>query len=1124
MVKQQFGAEYDYCAFISFSSEDAKIADWLKRRLDRYNIPTFIRREHNFHSKRLKPSYTYLHSSEAGGELLAELTKKLEHSRYLIVVCSPHSAVSTYCNWEIETFVALGRKDYIIPIVVDGIPYSDNSETECLCPKLKEVFPTSNDVDQDRQIKCANLHEKGISILERRQHAFIQIVARILGVNSDKLWSKVHFRNIVKYILATILLLFTSTVILGAYSYYKTSYEYYLYCDDCDGIPTGIIPIDEKDLSKYPVFYRLEKSKHRVDRVVCTNSYGNAIDPTDQFNSGSASILEVIYESAGDRVRIVKRDKYNNYLYDEVVSQSRNTITLSHGENDRVAKLRSRLGSISTNGNNVGSSLSGIISPQSIIKNSKSKISRYLIERDVDKYITKKMYHTFDEEPMCDADGIYGIEYKRDSLHREVELRFLDQDGESPASNQYGISCVKTSYDSRGNVSQIEYLDENGNPVIGEWGYARKGIIWSQNYDKVEYIVYDDKDLPCVDYIGAHRSVCYLEKGVCTKVEYYDENGNLVNLYNCEFHNFIGGYAIMTQEYENGLLVSCKYYDKNGDRSCDFNGISRMDCEYDEAGRVVSQAVFNAADQRCVSLDGTWKITYKYNSDGQCINATFYNINNVIDNNRYGIAMMEQIWENGFLVEQHFYDASGLPSNILNLQIGANTYISYDKNGNISKLKSVAADGNGVVMYHSFKWNSYGQIEKHTYHNANGEVESNPQNGVAIWNYNYDYQGRLSTCMFYNQNEIPCYNINGYAGIQQKYVSNSNQITGYDFYDLDGKSLIPDSLGVQKVRYTYSDRSISSVRYYNSNHSPVANKATGVHLICIAYNNYHMPTKISYYGIDGEPVVHRSYGCHSIVIEYDSLNRINRVARCNENGYLAAISPKVLSDSNEPVNTNNELDQCLDPTSAHALLQSNSLLSHSVAACELDYTEANILSEMRFYNSDNELIIHPLFGASSVKKKHDIHNREVETIYLDNEYQPVNNCYGIYRNIILYDTNARPKLSVNLDKYGNYTCPKGQYFAINYIEYNDNSQQISQKLYDDNGVLLQAMFFIWNQTGDLHYISWVNKENDSYKVGGVFDYVKKEWVSDVTSCAEQLKSLYGFDVNAEHIFDDKLLE
>src|SRR5262249_49034107 len=82
----------------------------------------------------------------------------LRESRFLIVICSPRSAVSRYVNEEVRYFKELGRQDRIMTLMVDGEPNATfgnkagfSEKDECFCPALRHPLDANNEVDVTRR-------------------------------------------------------------------------------------------------------------------------------------------------------------------------------------------------------------------------------------------------------------------------------------------------------------------------------------------------------------------------------------------------------------------------------------------------------------------------------------------------------------------------------------------------------------------------------------------------------------------------------------------------------------------------------------------------------------------------------------------------------------------------------------------------------------------------------------------------------------------------------------------------------------------------------------------------------------------------------------------------------------
>ena len=195
---------YKYFAFISFQSADAREAVRLQHAIESYRLLAVLCKQNNV-PRRIKPLYCYLNDMHAGEELMQELKSRMEQSRYLIVVCSPRSAQSVYVNSGIDYFVSLGRRDSIIPVIVDGVPYSNDPQTECFLDALKRHFPKHIDPLQDHSILGINIREAGVARRQAYDRAMLMVVARMLQLDFDGLLLREKQRRRKRTILASLI-------------------------------------------------------------------------------------------------------------------------------------------------------------------------------------------------------------------------------------------------------------------------------------------------------------------------------------------------------------------------------------------------------------------------------------------------------------------------------------------------------------------------------------------------------------------------------------------------------------------------------------------------------------------------------------------------------------------------------------------------------------------------------------------------------------------------------------------------------------------------------------------------------------------------------------------------------
>ena len=170
--------EKEYFAFISYQRKDEEWADRLRNKLEHYRLPSSVRKHDASLPKEIRPIFRDA-LELSGGFLSKEIETALQQSKFLIVICSPNSAKSPWVNKEIQTFIDLGREDCIIPFIIDGIPFSEDPDTECFPPALrslkgeKELLGIShNEIDRNGDA------------------ASVKVVARMFGLKFDTLWKR----------------------------------------------------------------------------------------------------------------------------------------------------------------------------------------------------------------------------------------------------------------------------------------------------------------------------------------------------------------------------------------------------------------------------------------------------------------------------------------------------------------------------------------------------------------------------------------------------------------------------------------------------------------------------------------------------------------------------------------------------------------------------------------------------------------------------------------------------------------------------------------------------------------------------------------------------------------------
>jgi eukaryotic-like serine/threonine-protein kinase len=154
------GTSYKYWAFISYSHADAGWAEWLHRALESYRIPRRLRRPGGVLEelpRRLYPVFRDREELPSAANLSLKISEALADSRFLIVICSPRSAVSRWVNQEIQSFQEQGRSSQVLCLIVDGEPHADRQlgQLECFAPSLLRDEPLAADVRAGKDSRIA---------------------------------------------------------------------------------------------------------------------------------------------------------------------------------------------------------------------------------------------------------------------------------------------------------------------------------------------------------------------------------------------------------------------------------------------------------------------------------------------------------------------------------------------------------------------------------------------------------------------------------------------------------------------------------------------------------------------------------------------------------------------------------------------------------------------------------------------------------------------------------------------------------------------------------------------------------------------------------------------------------
>lgn len=229
-------SSFKYWAFLSYSHQDnlsvrtdgsrdcVRWAEWLHKELETYRIPTeFLNRQTRTGEsmpRRFFPVFQDEKELPINADLGESIRVALERSRFLIVICSPRSAVSRYVNEEVRYFKQMGRGHHILTLMVDGEPNASwgqkagaPPQIECFCPALRHPLgldglediqrfdpqePIAGDVriklsEQIREATNADVRHGHRAVLEQMK---LKLIAGLIGVGFDELVQRDKVRTL----------------------------------------------------------------------------------------------------------------------------------------------------------------------------------------------------------------------------------------------------------------------------------------------------------------------------------------------------------------------------------------------------------------------------------------------------------------------------------------------------------------------------------------------------------------------------------------------------------------------------------------------------------------------------------------------------------------------------------------------------------------------------------------------------------------------------------------------------------------------------------------------------------------------------------------------------------------
>ena len=177
--------ERNYVAFISYRHKplDKEAAERIQKKIENYIVPKELRRQAG--GKKLGMVFRDEDELPASSTLTDSIYYALDHSRFLIVICTPDLPKSKWCEKEIKYFLETHDRDHILAVLTDG------HSKESFSPYLLHTYDEDGNITGDAEPLAANIAGKNHTINKKAfKKEIVRLIAALIGCPFDALWQR----------------------------------------------------------------------------------------------------------------------------------------------------------------------------------------------------------------------------------------------------------------------------------------------------------------------------------------------------------------------------------------------------------------------------------------------------------------------------------------------------------------------------------------------------------------------------------------------------------------------------------------------------------------------------------------------------------------------------------------------------------------------------------------------------------------------------------------------------------------------------------------------------------------------------------------------------------------------
>ena len=393
------------------------------------------------------------------------------------------------------------------------------------------------------------------------------------------------------------------------------------------------------------------------------------------------------------------------------------------------------------------------------------------------------------------------------NLHQVTAKICVDENG-NPINGPEGYAKRTYVYDQMGNVIKRFQTDVSGNAVLektGEAGFEREFNRFGQMTKEI-WLGADGNPVEAGGYV---MRIChYNSDNELESENYYDEAENPMLRTDKLFAE-----RRMTYD-DNGNKTSERYYGLDGKLTISSYGYAGFEHEYDEKDRLVKES-YIGLDGGPLSIEAGYCAFVREYDDAGNVTAEYY-LNDKGERTvcAKGYAFVGREYnENGKVIHEWYEDSEG--SGVVSASGYAGFTRKYDESGDVIEIRYLDTEGKEAPGDQGYSrvsrvYDTDNRLLRENYYN--GEAPYTVSEGYAGFIRLYDSNGNLTKEQYFDEQGKPVNSNEGYAYAQYTYDDHGKKLED-SYYDAEG---LPAEIGIgySKCIYTYTEDEQLSLIYY----------------------------------------------------------------------------------------------------------------------------------------------------------------------------------------------------------------------------------------------------------------------------------------------------------------------